>query len=309
MANRENDLERWVEERLESLEPPAGWQPDGERAFAGIERFDRKMRRRRVRRFVAVGAFTAVCVAAILLETPKAYCAGNACGNQQSGPTPVSPRTSEQGPQPLRQPVTIPAAPQQRTAVTRNFKEWGAVDAPIRCEIYNDYQCPPCAATYRNMLPRLIEQYADTGRIRLAYRDFPLPIHRFARLAARYANAAGRAGVYDTAVAQIFRTQAAWTATGDIDAELAEVLPPETMQKIRNLMNEDTTLDGTIEADIAMGHQDRITSTPTLVVVVHGRREKIPLHSSYELVSRYLDEFLSAARYRLIPRGSSALPW
>jgi protein-disulfide isomerase len=303
MANREDNLERWVEERLGSLEPPAGWRPDGGRAFAGIEGFDRKMRRRRVRRFVAVGAFAAVCVAILLVEAPKAYCAGGACGNQQSGPAPTSPGANEQAPQPMRLPVTIPVAPkpapvppQRHKTTVRSFKESGAADSPITCEIYSDYQCPGCAAAFQNMVPRLVADYVQTGKVRLLHRDYPLPIHRYARLAARYANAAGSAGVYETAVAQIFRTQAAWSATGDIDAQLAEVLAPETMQKIRKLVNEDTAPDDAIAADIAMGQQDKIVSTPTLVVVVNGKREKIPLHSSYELISKYLDEFLTAAR-------------
>jgi len=92
MANREDNLERWVEERLASLDTPAGWQPDGVRAFPGIERFDRKMRKQRARRLVAVAVFAAVCAAALLLEAPKAYCAGNGCDTPKNTPAPAAPQ-------------------------------------------------------------------------------------------------------------------------------------------------------------------------------------------------------------------------
>jgi hypothetical protein len=86
MANREDDLEQWVEERLTSLEPAAGWQPDGDRLFAAIGRFERTMRRRRVQRLLVVAAFAVLCAAALLVEAPKAYCAGSACGAPKSAP-------------------------------------------------------------------------------------------------------------------------------------------------------------------------------------------------------------------------------
>src|SRR5262249_40315815 len=157
------------------------------------------------------------------------------------------------------------------------------------------YQCPPCAATFENTVPRLQADYVQPGKVRLLYRDFPLAIHPYARVAARYADAAGVAGAYDAAAAQIFRTQAAGAATGAIDAQLAAVLSPETLQDVRNLVNE-ASVDEGITADLAMGLQDQIVSTPTFVVVAKGKREKIPLHLPYEQIRAYLDQYLKAAR-------------
>lgn len=298
--DRDNSVERWVEERLARLEPPEQWQPDADRAFARLPLVDRAMRKRRFERFVVVGAFAAACIAALLIEAPKAYCAGRACGNQPGGakqvPIGIKPAPqSEPQPSPTvsRHTAAPPATvPTPKAAPANDFKVSGAPDAPLTCEIYTDYECPACAAAFRDVVPMLQAEYVATGKVRLVHRDFPLPMHAYSRLAARYANAAGRVGEYEVAVAQLFRTQSAWRQTGDIDAELAQVLPPVEMQKIRQLVNGDATLDDSVAADVAMGHEDQITSTPTLIVVKNGKREKISPLPSYELLKTYLDGLL-----------------
>lgn len=283
MEDRESNLEYWVEERLAVLAPPAGWQPDSARAYAAMHNLDGAMKRRRRKRLLLAAAFGAASLAALLVEAPKAYCAGAGCANQ-----PVSHQPSLQPkPQPSLQPKPQPAPAQ-------NFRQSGAANAPITCEIYSDYACPACANAFRDVLPLLMLNYVQTGKVRLVHRDFPLPVHRYSRLAARYANAAGLVGEYEAAVAQIFRTQAAWTSTGEIDAQLTHVLSPGAMQTIRQLVNGDATLDGDVAADIAQGREDQIASTPTFVIVTNGHREKIPPGSSYELLKSYLDGLLKA---------------
>src|SRR5207302_533424 len=100
-----------------------------------------------------------------------------------------------------------------------NYKVSGLPAARVTVEIYSDYQCPACAAAFLNgPVPQLIDEYVKTGKVRLVRRDYPLPPHRYAKLAARFANAAGRLGYYDTAVAEIFRTQSVWQQDGSLDA-------------------------------------------------------------------------------------------
>ena len=273
MENRENNVEQWVDKRIAALAPPAGWQPDSARAYAAMHKLDGTIKRRRRMRLLLAAAFGAACLVALLLEAPQAYCAGPGCANQPASHQPAPPARPN-------------AAPAQK------FKQSGAADAPIVCEVYSDYECPACAKIFRDVLPLLMLNYVQTGKVRLRHRDFPLPIHRYARLAARYANAAGRLGEYEAALTQIFRTQAAWSGTGEIDAHLTPVLPPAAMQQIRQLVNSDSTLDDDIAADIAQGREDQIASTPTFVIVTNGRREKIPPGSSYELLKGYLDGLL-----------------
>jgi protein-disulfide isomerase len=142
-------------------------------------------------------------------------------------------------------------------------------------------------------MPLLVADYVEAGKVRLLHRDFPLPQHAYAKLAARFANAAGQSGQYDLAVSRLFRTQDIWSVNGDIEAQLAPVLPPAVMRKLRDMVDRDQRLDDTVAADQAMGAADGLHGTPTLVVVWKGKRQVISPIPSYPLLKSYLDDLLS----------------
>ena len=55
-------------------------------------------------------------------------------------------------------------------------------DASARVTIieFGDYQCPICRLFWKDTLPRLRKEYIDTGKVKLVFRDFPLPGHPLA---------------------------------------------------------------------------------------------------------------------------------
>lgn len=61
----------------------------------------------------------------------------------------------------------------------------GKKDAQITIVNYDDYQCPYCAEMHNN-LQSAVNQFPDS--VRLVYKDFPLPFHRWATRAAINAN-------------------------------------------------------------------------------------------------------------------------
>jgi protein-disulfide isomerase len=175
----------------------------------------------------------------------------------------------------------------------KNFKESGSPDAPLTLELYTDYQCPSCRSFFLDVLPSVISQYVATGKLRLIHRDFPLPQHPYSKLAARFANAAGQIGRYDTVSTQIFKTQQEWEQNGNVDGEVAKVLPPGEMQKVRELVKSDGHLDDSVTADVALGNQDRLNQTPTMVIVSRGKRQKIDGPLPFPILKTYLDELLA----------------
>ena len=58
----------------------------------------------------------------------------------------------------------------------------GLADSPVRAMIYEDLQCPDCAAFRRMMDEKLLPEYA--GKVAFVHRDFPLAKHAWARRAA-----------------------------------------------------------------------------------------------------------------------------
>jgi protein-disulfide isomerase len=173
-----------------------------------------------------------------------------------------------------------------------SFKESGSPGAPIGIELYTDYECPACREFYLSTLPMLTNDFIKTGKARLLHRDYPLPQHQFTKLATKYANAAGLIGKYDVVAHQIFQSQPEWDQNGNIDVQVAKVLSPAEMEKVRNLVKNDANLDDTVTKDQAMGTQDRLQQTPTIVIVYKGKRETIGGAVSYPILKSYLEKKL-----------------
>ncbi|HEV2447743.1 MAG TPA: thioredoxin domain-containing protein, partial [Candidatus Sulfopaludibacter sp.] len=205
------------------------------------------------------------------------------------GAPPVTVAEAPQTASPARRPQRPTPVSTPAPAVT-NFKESGLPTAPITIEIYTDYECPACAALYRDFVPTLIAQYVQAGKVKMLHRDVPLPQHQYSRLAARYANAAGRMGQYDLVVNQLFQTQNTWGGDGSVDKQVAQVLAPGVMQKVRALVENDATLDDTVNTDVAMATKDAIRQTPTLVVVAKGKRQAIAGIPDFTLLKTYLEQ-------------------
>ncbi|MDA1060211.1 MAG: DsbA family protein [bacterium] len=53
----------------------------------------------------------------------------------------------------------------------------GADDAPVVVVEFSDYQCPFCGKFFNETLPQIKENYIDTGKVKLVYRDLPLSFH------------------------------------------------------------------------------------------------------------------------------------
>jgi protein-disulfide isomerase len=73
----------------------------------------------------------------------------------------------------------------------------GAKDATVTLIEYSDYQCPYCARNYREVMPALVEEYVDTGKLKFVMRENPIPsLHRNAMSASLAALCAGDQGKY-----------------------------------------------------------------------------------------------------------------
>jgi len=193
-------------------------------------------------------------------------------------------------------------APAKAPAAKANYKEIGSQSATVSFEAYTDYECPHCGVFFRDIMPQIMAQYVQTGKVKFIHRDFPLTqMHPHAQMAARYANAAGQLGFYELAVNQIFKTQDAWSLygknSGDIDGELVKVLPPGAMQKIREMVKvNDPKLDESIKKDVEMGMRtDNVNGTPTVVIVKNGKRDVVPNAAQlpFSIWKSYLDKVLS----------------
>jgi protein-disulfide isomerase len=51
----------------------------------------------------------------------------------------------------------------------------GKADATVTLVEFSDYQCPFCARNYRDVMPKLVTEYVDTGKLKFVMRENPLP--------------------------------------------------------------------------------------------------------------------------------------
>jgi protein-disulfide isomerase len=191
--------------------------------------------------------------------------------------------------------VTAQAAPPTKAAAApvTNYKVSGSPSAPIKIEIYTDYECPMCRELDLNTLPPLIKDYVQTGKVQLLHRDFVLPQHKYSPIATKYANAAGEIGKYDLVATQIFQSQPQWSQNGNVDGEVAKVLSPADMQKVRDLVKASgPDLSPAVKADMDMGDKDGLRATPTIVIIAKGKREVISGGMPYNILKSYLDQKL-----------------
>ena len=176
-----------------------------------------------------------------------------------------------------------------------NYKVSGSPSAPMTIELYTDYECPACRNFFLNTLPELTKDFVATGKARLIHRDFRIQSHRYTKVATRYANASGQIGKFDIVTQQLFQTQNDWAQNGNVDGVVSKVLSPAEMEKVRALVKDDTHLDDSVVRDEAMAtSEDHLTETPTMVIVLKGKRESFGLGGmSYPILKQYLTQKLA----------------
>jgi protein-disulfide isomerase len=71
----------------------------------------------------------------------------------------------------------------------------GSSDAPVEVVVFSDFECPFCARFAQQTLAGL-KDFVDAGRLRLVFRNFPLPFHSDAQKAAEAAECASEQGKF-----------------------------------------------------------------------------------------------------------------
>ena len=91
--------------------------------------------------------------------------------------------------QPKGRALPIPAAPVSLQGAVLK----GDPNAPLAVIVYSDFECPFCGTFARDSMPKLLEQFVDTGKARIGFVQHPLEgLHKQALHAAEAAVCAGR---------------------------------------------------------------------------------------------------------------------
>jgi len=166
--------------------------------------------------------------------------------------------------------------------VTASDHVLGPASAAVTIIEYGDYECPFCRGAARDV-HRLLDEYP--GRIRLVFRNFPIPqLHPHAGQAAEAAEAAAAQGKFWDMYELLLRDGARL----DLDSLLgyAERLGLNVSRFQNELAGHNYA--SRIERDVQEGVQSGVNATPKFYV--NGTRidGKVPLEGLFEAVEQVL---------------------
>jgi protein-disulfide isomerase len=201
------------------------------------------------------------------------------------------------GPGADRGPLSLPGAAQAQTAAASEggyeVEEMvlGNPDAAVELIEYSSFTCPHCRTLHANLVPQLMADYVEPGRIRYVYRE--VYFDRFGLWASMVARCGGPERFFGL-VDLIYDQQPEWTQGNprDIADNLRRIgrtagLTNEELDACLTNQPKAEALIAAYEANTAV-HD--ISGTPTLVIndVMHP-------NMSYADLSALLDDALAAA--------------
>jgi protein-disulfide isomerase len=161
----------------------------------------------------------------------------------------------------------------------------GPVAAPITIVEYSDYQCPFCARV-NPTLDRIVQTYGD--KVKIVFKDFPLPNHPEAPKASEAAHCAGEQGKYWELHDRLFANQQALQVPQIKQYATALELDMNAFNQCLDSGKHASRVAENMKAGEALGVQ----STPTLYV--NGR--PVVGAQPFEFFKAIIDEELARIR-------------
>ena len=234
----------------------------------------------------------------------------------------LAPSSSLAKDDPPAKPVAKKTAVVSKTAASKAVaegpinKSYGSSGAPIKLEVFTDYQCPSCRSFFEGTLkPLIASDYITSGKVYLVHHDFPLQSHMYSGIAARWANAAAKIGRFPEAEAALYDNQDAWQGNGDVAKYIAAAMPPTDFKRVEALVKSCESpapqstwdranplakdahpcqFDYAVADDVELGYKVPVQATPTYVITNKG--QKLPPGSgviSWPILKQFFDSLLS----------------
>lgn len=175
------------------------------------------------------------------------------------------------------QPTTASPAPQAPQAPSGPVKVsvsdnpvLGNKDAKVTLIEFSDYECPFCKRHFTDVYPQIKKDYIDTGKIKLVYRNYPLPFHdpmaTYEAKAALCAREQGGDATYFKIHDEMFK-QTTSNGTGLSKDKVAQIATSLGLNASAiSSCADGTKYDAKVKADIADGSAAGVNGTPSFFV-------------------------------------------
>lgn len=139
--------------------------------------------------------------------------------------------------------------------------------APVWLVVVSDFQCPYCKVWHDETAPRIEREYVRTGKVRIAYLNFPINSHRNAWPAHEAAMCAAEQDRFWPVADALFRTQSEWKGRSDAPAYFESLTNTLALDhdRLRQCIA-DGDLRPLIQADFDRAQRIGVGSTPSFFV-------------------------------------------
>lgn len=147
----------------------------------------------------------------------------------------------------------------------------GDANAPITLIEFSDYECPFCKRHFEDTLPQIIEEYVNSGAVKIVFRDLPLPFHdplaTESALAANCAREQGGDFAYFNYHDEIFKRTESNGSGLDAPDDLYEISSDLGLNsdQFKTCLDSEKFKDE-VEADVADANAAGATGTPVFFI-------------------------------------------
>lgn len=160
---------------------------------------------------------------------------------------------------------------------------FGPDNAKVTIVEFSDFQCPFCTRA-ASVVQQIKEKYGD--KVRFVFRQYPLPMHGDAHLAAQASLAAHQQGKFWEYHDLLFANQRALTRPALEDYAKQANMDLGQLKKALD----DQALKAAVDADVKLGEEVNVNGTPT--VFINGKR--VPNPTEFAPVAKLIDAALGA---------------
>lgn len=191
----------------------------------------------------------------------------------------------------------VPPAVDSASVSAMDSPVLGDPSAPVVMAYWFDYQCPFCRQFEQSTMPSLIENYVDTGKLRIVFKDFA-----FLGPDSTTAGTIGRA-VWATSPKAFYawhkamfqkqdRENGGWGSREDILA-MTKTIDGIDEAKVEDALNANATIyQARMDSDLQEGNGMGVSGTPTAII----GDQVVPGAAEYRYVSDLIDRATAAKR-------------
>jgi len=174
--------------------------------------------------------------------------------------------------------------------IKNNFITLGSNEATIVMKVYSSLTCPHCADFHIKVIPKIIKNYVDSGKVKIIFFDFPLDQAAFN--ASKLVNCVEKEKgikLLDT----LYEKQNKWASTSNIDEinnnlkKIVKNLGINSSQ-FDECLNNEVIADKILNERISAQKKYSINSTPTIII----NEKKFEDSASFEKIKKKIEKLI-----------------